>query len=227
MTAVKKLVPSFIRRPINLALTWLYPLRRLTNQHKSREGVHAYWQRPPDAGNKPEAYLAKGEEQSRFLVELVKRYVSSEAAILEIGCNAGRNLHHLYTAGFTHLGAIELSADAVALLRQTYPDMAAITIDNRPVETAIKAIADRSYDVVFTMAVLEHIHTESEWVFGDLQRVARQYIITIEDEKTISERHFPRNYRTIFETNGFRQMDEIRNTGVIRAGFVARVFQRG
>ncbi len=50
------------------------------------------------------------------------------------------------------------------------------------------------------MAVLEHIHYKSNWIFNEMIRISK-YILTIEDELSISDRHFPRNYKKIFSNN--------------------------
>jgi hypothetical protein len=51
------------------------------------------------------------------------------------------------------------------------------------VEDVVKSFGDRTFDLVFTMAVLEHIHTTSEWVFEEIVRITNRYVVTIEDER--------------------------------------------
>ena len=58
------------------------------------------------------------------------------------------------------------------------------TIDQGTIEDRIKDM--ERCDLVFTMAVLEHIHLDSEWVFSEMARIAKKYLITIEDEKNSS-----------------------------------------
>ena len=55
-----------------------------------------------------------------------------------------------------------------------------------------------------------------------------QMLITIEDEKNVSERHFPRNYRKIFDGLGMKQVYEkhlSQNEGLNKK-FYARVFAK-
>jgi|GEM_PF-6432811 len=159
MTRFANLLPDFIKpilRPAYRAfqriwhLPIFYRLRNATTHRKTRNELREYWRRP-DSDNLPLGYL-KGEERSRFLVELVNRYSNSSSTILEIGCNVGRNLNHLFLAGFKQLAGIEISEDAVKLLREAYPEMArASKIYNKPVEEVINELEDDAFDIVFTV----------------------------------------------------------------------------
>lgn len=226
----KGIVPNFLKpalRPLYVPVLRFWQ-RHVTKRAKSRDEIHAYWKAPYDGINEPTDYL-QGEERSRFLLELVRRHLGSTGSVLEVGCNVGRNLNFLYQAGFAPLAGIEISENAVALLRKNYPELAAhVRIILSPVEEAIRTLNDREFDLVFTMAVLEHIHSESEWVFGEMVRVCGRYLITIEDENELSWRHFPRNYRHVFEPLGMRQVAEQPCAGIegLPGSFVARVFCR-
>jgi len=165
-----------------------------------------------------------------LLVDLFRRHVSPESTVLEIGCNAGRNLDYLdRTAGYHRLTAIEISEDAVRVLRASYPNLAGVPIHVAPVEDCIRGFPDRAFDAVFTMAVLVHLHEESAWVFGEIARVTGRTLVTIEDEHHWSWRHFARKYHRIFTPLGFRQVEARRCTAIVGLDwmYVARVFQRG
>jgi SAM-dependent methyltransferase len=202
-------------------------------RERSRSEIHDYWRKPSDGSNLPTDYVDPqgGQTRSRFLVSLVEDLPTS-AAILELGCNVGRNLHHLHQAGYTDLTAIEISADAVAELHRSYPDTAGrATILNKPAEDALPALAQGQFDLVFTMAVLVHIHPDSEQiVFLELARVARGRIVTLEDERsTHSWRHFRRSYDEVFEPLGFQQTRS-EQCNIARHGlppaYQLRVFER-
>jgi SAM-dependent methyltransferase len=162
-------------------------------------------------------------------VDLVTKYMDSGAHILEIGCNMGRNLIHLYQAGYRELAAVEISEAAIRLFRDSYPEVARHSdVHNAPVESVIEGFPDNAFDLVFTMAVIEHIHTESEWIFPEVARITGDLLITIEDESGVSERHFPRNYREVFEPLGLRQIERLgcgEDEG-FKARMVARIFRR-
>jgi SAM-dependent methyltransferase len=200
--------------------------RHRRNPVRTREELQDYW-RSPDAENPPESYL-EGRERSEFLLSFVEAVAEPDSSLLEIGCNVGRNLAFLHEHGYRGLNAIEINAGALEVLRLEHPAMAAdATFHNEPVEEAIKRFADDEFDVVFTMAVLEHLHQDSDWVFAEMARIARHAVITIEDEKSVHWRAVPRNYRTIFEGLGMSQSDERWCTDVpgLGSSFCARVFQ--
>lgn len=211
--------------------------RRDPEQHRSREETHDYWRNPDDGANAPEDYAATEgpgagemrEKRSLFLVDLVKRHAEPDAKILEVGCNVGRNLDFLFRAGYKNLESIEISEKALEVMRSTYPEMAAqVRVYNQPVEDVIRDLADDSYGLVFTMAVLEHVHSDSEWVFAEMVRIAKDRLVIIEDEQCESWRHFPRRYDEIFESLGVRQIEKTDMTPDLglKKGFVARVFEK-
>ena len=221
--ALVRLYPFFNRTRIG---PWVY--RRVERLLTTRNDVHQYWRQPTDDVNLPQAYL-EGAARSQLLQEIMDKYAKPNASILEIGCNVGRNLNHLFKAGHQNLSAIEINEGAVKILKQSFPEMAGhTTIYNAPIEECIVKFKDGEFDIVFTMAVLEHIHRDSDWVFPEIARVTDGYLITIEDERSRSWRCFPRNYQRIFEPLGMRQIEEFRCDEVDGLGsdFYARVFSR-
>lgn len=214
-----------------IGIEMLDRVKELIRGPVERERIHEYWKNPM-ATNKPTNYL-DGREKSRFLLELCKRYLHARdtPSILEIGCNVGRNLNELFVGGFEKLNGIEINADAIQLMRKTYPKMSKTArIETGPVEDIIQKQKPGSFDLVFTMAVLEHIHPDSEFVFGEMARTTKRFIITIEDESSKTWRHFPRNYRRIFENHGMKQVEEIRGNEVDRVlpegGYTVRIFSK-
>jgi SAM-dependent methyltransferase len=201
--------------------------RRWRQRHKSREALLEYWRNPSDAGNAPEQYATKGAARSAFLLSLMQPYTTKDRRILELGCNVGRNLNALHDAGYGLLCGVEINEHAIAEMAQRYPGLVgAAHIINESIEEAIRPMRDGEFDVIYTMAVLEHLHSDSEWVFREMVRVAGSAVITIEDEASRTPRHFPRRYDAVFEPLGMRQVvarscNEIDGLG---PGFMARVF---
>jgi len=199
----------------------------------TKEEVWKLWADPPDseghAGNPPEDYLV-GQEKSEYLVHLAKDYLGHSSKILEIGCNVGRNLNCFFRNGYSNLSGVEINKNAVSRMKDAYPDLfAAANILNEPVEECIPKMLNDSYDCVYTMAVLEHIHYNSEYIFEEIKRIARTHIITIEDEKTSwSNRHFPRNYEKIFVDENWKQEYYIncKDLDILDDRFMARVFTK-
>jgi SAM-dependent methyltransferase len=185
----------------------------------SKDEIHRYWKAPDDGSNQPEDYLDPkgGKARSEFLLSLID--LPRDASILEVGCNVGRNLNHLHEAGYRNLTGIELSEQAVEVLRREFPHLADIWVG---AAEDILPTFDR-FDLVFTMAVLVHIHPASEQaVFGELARIAKKLIV-IEDERSETWRHFPRRYGPIFEDFGMKQVHEAEPVG-LPGSYVARIF---
>jgi SAM-dependent methyltransferase len=237
---IGRFVPKFLRPLINplwesFARTIVYKKlrRKYYSNPISQKQILGYWSNPQDAGNTPEAYLER-TIQSEFLLSVIKPYVSNEMRILEIGCNVGRNLNYLFEAGFRNLEGVEINKNAVALLKQSYPDMARQTkIHVGSIEGLINGFPDNYYDLVFTVAVLYHIHNDSEWIFRDMVRISNGLLITIECEYATTDwRHFPRNYKTVFEQYGMKCVNEIdcSKNALVKEVYgdtvVARVFKR-
>lgn len=195
-----------------------------------RSLIHDYWREPWDGRNGPDGYVQPGASpRSAYLVQLFQKWIPQDASIFELGCNAGRNLAHLHAAGFTSLEACDISQPAIDVLRATFPELAEVPVTCAPAEELLTTIAEGAHDVVFTMAVLEHIHPESEHIFGEMARIAGKHVITIEDEALSTWRHFPRQYREIFESrHGLTQLHAESCARVRGLGrrFVARVFGR-
>lgn len=202
-----------------------------TMPETTHEAFQAFW-RSPDAGNQPECYVQENvQPRSTLLRHLAERHTSPDRAVLEIGCNAGRNLNTLYGAGYRDLYGIEIREEAAACLRQTYPKLAAsLKLSVAPVEDVIRSYADGQFGLVFTMAVLAHIHPDvSSSVFEEIARVAGNVLITIEDESGDSWKHVPRCYKDIFENLGFEEIESLRcspQEHALPEIFVARVFYK-
>jgi SAM-dependent methyltransferase len=193
-----------------------------------RERIHQYWRKPWDGKNAPAGYVAPDAgTRSRFLVDLLSAHAPRDASVLEVGCNAGRNLAYLHAAGYTRLAGCDISGPAIALLRATYPELAAVSVLEGPAEELLATLPSDAYDVIVTMAVLEHVHPDSGSVFADMARVART-IITVEAEAARTWRIFPRNYRMVFERLGFAQVEERSCAHVDGLGpqYTARVLAR-
>jgi len=172
-----------------------------------RMHVQHFWKNP-DISNAPASYTI-GMERSSFLIRHACQHVPVGGKILEIGCNVGRNLNTFYHAGYKRIEGIEINPGAIALMKNQYPEMVRspdFKIYNNPVEEVIGKLPD-DYDLVFTMAVLEHIPPASEHILPEICRLARNgVIITVEDELNNTSRHFAREYRKIFEKLGRKQV---------------------
>lgn len=231
MTRLRDLVPNFIKpvlRPLyDVVMSSRLYRRKVTYRPKSRDELHRYWREPPDGRNLLQDYYLQGKERSQLLVKIMERYAAPNARILEIGCNVGRNLNYLFLAGFKNLEGLEISEKAVELMKQVYPEMARNTkIYTAPVEEIIREFRDCEFDVVFTMGVLEHIHKDSEWIFPEVTRITKEFLITLEDERGIHWLTFPRNYRKVFQCLGVKQIEEITGVEGLPINWFVRIFKK-
>lgn len=186
--------------------------------------VHRYW-RHPDTDNEPATYLVDRQPRSEFVAAVLSTVAAADPSVIEFGCNAGANLAALADAGFERLSGVDINPDAIALARNTFPQLRAATLTTSALELYAAGMDD--YDIGFSLAVFEHIHPISEWVFRDIA-VHCRHLLTIEDERNTTPRHFPRNYQQVFEPLGHQQIDRWDGLAAIGldGAFVARLFRR-
>lgn len=212
-----------------VAATWYWRLQSVLPQRVIRRiqrtvaavptsdsRMHEYWKDPDDEVDQPENHLEL-ERESRFLLDLLEPYLDPSSHVMEIGCNVGRNLKYLYDAGYENLTGIELNDDAVALMAREYPAVYdAIDVYNEPVEEVITRLPDDSIDVTFTFALLAHIPIENEFVFDEIVRVTDGYVVTFENERTITFKQVPRNYLEVFAHRGCEQVHKVDGEEIAR-----------
>jgi SAM-dependent methyltransferase len=200
---------------------------------------HAFWKRCS-----PEGYLHAGAARGEALIELLKELkVDQQASILELGCNCGRNLDQLWGAGYHHLHGVEINPKAVRYFDANYGDPLRLLriIQEHPhghpivfkvlcgsIESYTKDQAEsgRTFDVIFTMAVLFHMHPDSEWCFANIAKLTGKYLILIECETShVPPRHYRRCYKTIFENLGLRELFHRKGFGDLTNKYTLRVFE--
>ena len=193
----------------------------------TREQLHDYWMMPPEEANRPEAYL-EGRKKSEYLVDLIKRFGSADDSILELGCNVGRNLFCLWGSGYKNISGIEMNEYALQKMRRSLPAIDQLTFYNGLLEDVLPEIEDKKFDIVFSMAVLEHVHPSSNFIFKEIGRICRRNIITIEIENSSSARVFPRNYKAIFEKLGWVMIfhEQLKDRDIDLKSYTVRVFQK-
>lgn len=194
------------------------PLTRKLKQLSKGE-AHQHWLND----DKAQRYASADPQRSLFLVEEIARHLPATASINEIGCNAGRNLHYLYRAGFTNLSAVEISSRAIEVLRSTFPELSTIPIVNAAVEEVAKGWKINQFDLTFTMAVLLHIHPDSDWVLRKIAKSSR-HVFVIETEAGSHRHIFPRDYHQIFTSFGATQIAEYKQVPGLDA-YTGRLFE--
>ncbi len=161
------------------------------------------WQHQGEADSRvsPRTYTVFDDSVEKLFQEVIP-LLNPESRILEIGCNAGRNLNYLYQKGFRHLTGIEIGRKAIGLFSQTFPEAlrSTHTIVGNAVEV-IRRMETGAYDLVFTHSVLVNIGADHNDFFGQMTRICRGYILTLESEGSWNV--FPRNFQRMFERNGY------------------------
>lgn len=132
----------------------------------------------------PAYYAYYGADETSELVQsILTEHVEQDAAVLEVGCSSGRHLAALSEAGYSDLTGVDINADALDVLAETYPDLAASgSFHAMAIEEFVTDIADNEYDVVFSVETLQHLHPDVDWVFGELARIVGDLLITVENE---------------------------------------------
>ena len=198
----------------------------------SREQCQRFWASRADGSNAPVTYATKDTGVVDFLNEFWGPEVGPGDSVLEIGCNAGTNLNRLHELGFEQLAGIDINRHALDELRRAYPELAGkANLVQGSIESTLGELPDAAIDVVFSMAVLIHLHPTSVGVFEHMARVAR-FICVVELESASNSYVFPRNYRRVFERLGCTELRRATITSrgypdVSRdyAGYVARLFR--
>ena len=168
---------------------------------RHRRLTHDVWRRPVQSeGNTPADY-ATYTNRSELLEELLAD-TPKDSRILEVGCNVGRNLAHLADVGYSRLEGVEINPHAVALLRQTYPQLADVPIHVGPAEDVLPGL--EPFDLVFTMAVLMHLHPSSDSVLDEIARLGSR-VLVIEPS---GQMQFQRDLRKEFTSRGMTLVEE-------------------
>lgn len=204
---IKNAIPPTVRRTVKDAIPYrVLVALGLAQPMDDRDSLHDFWRQPSPDGNDPNGYLLP-VHRSQALLRLVSPWLPTDADVLEVGCNVGRNLAYLRDNGYSSLSGIEISPTAVGLLRQNYPQLADADIRCGPAEVELLSYSDAQFDLVFTMAVLEHIHPSSSVVFDEMVRVGRE-ILAIEPRGSASHRQHPHDIVELFVSPGMLLVSE-------------------
>jgi len=115
----------------------------------------------------------------------LEEYVGRDAAVLELGCSAGRHLSELHDHGFSDLTGIEVNAAAFEVMAENYPDLYdAGTFHHAAIEDVVPTFDDGQFDAVYSVETLQHVHPDEAWVFEELVRITADTLVTLEHEGT-------------------------------------------
>lgn len=106
--------------------------------------------------------------RSEKILEFFKKYVDKKAKILELGCSSGRNLVHLYNAGYKNLTGLEMypieERKEFKLIRGRYED------------TELE-----EYDVIFSASFLQDFESFPQEQFNKTLQKTRKYFMIFGD----------------------------------------------
>jgi SAM-dependent methyltransferase len=173
------------------------------------------------SGEYSPAYYAYygADETSELVRSILAEHVEQDAAVLEVGCSSGRHLAALFDAGYSNLTGVDVNADALDVLAETYPDLAASgSFHAMAIEEFVTDVADDAYDVVFSVETLQHLHPDADWAFGELARIVDGLLITVENEggDTGSVNYvddnvplYYRDWNAVFTAHGLTELDSM------------------
>ena len=155
------------------------------------------------------------DETSDAVLEALEATVGADAAVLELGCSAGRHLARLYEAGYRDLTGIEINQAARRVLAEAYPDLYADgTFHFDAIEAVVGGIETGRFDAAFSVETLQHIHPDHDWVFEEVARVAGDTLVIVELEGETGESLvdgvvplYRRDWRAVFTGLGFEAVD--------------------
>ena len=161
-------------------------------------------------------------EVSETLAAVFDYYVPEDAAILEVGCSSGRHLAHLLDAGYENLTGVDINPTSFDVMAESFPRLAETgTFHVGAIEDVLPEFEDGTFDVVYSVETLQHVHPDDEWVFEELTRVTSDLLVTAENEgnsprrgrgeETVSivDEAFPlyhRDWKAVFSALGLAQL---------------------
>lgn len=175
---------EFLRTSPDVALEFLgFILLDSKSMLMGSTEVHHRWEER-SGDYSPDFYAELGPDEGTELIRTVlDDHVDSDAAILELGCSAGRHLSYLHEHGYENLYGIEINDEALEVMESIDPGLAADgTFYLDAIEAVVPTFEDGQFDVVFSFETLELLHPDSEWVFEELTRITDDLLITVENE---------------------------------------------
>lgn len=121
-------------------------------------------------------YLDEGPRRA-WMAGIIRDYCALSGSILELGCNAGKNLQALRSLGYEHLYGIDISDKALDAMRDLIPGAIGL---HGELSTILSWSNILQFDVVFSLAVLMHVHPDDRSLFGKLHQITKGYLICAE-----------------------------------------------
>ncbi len=178
---------------------WIIPLLTVRN------GITEKWREAKKGDVIGYQYYLKLDDLARMLLEEIISRTKPADHVLDLGCNVGRELNELWRRGYRHLTGVEIGVEPVRAMREVFPEMAmGARIFNRSMTEAVREFEDDEFEVVFAHGSLVSLSAREQFVFDEMARISKKYIVTVENEWSLLL--FPRDFGKVFTSRGFRQI---------------------
>ena len=191
-----------------------------------RSGIAEKWRSAKKESVIGYKYYLEVDDLARMLLnEIVSRTKPSDP-ILDLGCNVGRELNDLWARGYRHLTGVEIGVEPVRAMHEVFPEMAlGARIFNRSMTEAVREFEDNEFQLVFAHGSLVSLSAREQFVFDEMARISKKYIVTVENEWSLLL--FPRDFGRVFTSRGFRQIqDTVIHQGGMGKKAALRVFEK-
>ncbi|MCE9640172.1 MAG: methyltransferase domain-containing protein [Betaproteobacteria bacterium] len=182
------LFQSFGKRLLHTFLPWLVWRRRGVT---TRE----YWESYPT-----KHFLEMEPASLALLAEVMELAPDRNSAILDMGCNVGRHLNHLYGHGYRNLRGVDFNRVAVSDMQTQHPEMfAASKVTASSFQDFLDA-GPEPVDIVYTRgATFENVHPSYPLV-KRVCAIAKRYVVMVILE---TGHTYPRFWEYEFARAGF------------------------
>jgi SAM-dependent methyltransferase len=149
-------------------------------------------------------YLDNGPRRA-WIANIIRSYCPLDGRILELGCNAGKNLEAIHALGYSHLYGVDINDAALDAMQAALPTAIGLHCELSTILNFEKLL---QFDVVFSLAVLMHIHPDDRDFFKELHKITKGYLICAEWTKGEND------YIKPIDPKDFEGFDLIRNEPV-------------
>lgn len=135
-----------------------------------------------------------------LMQEVMARAPDKNSTLIDLGCNVGRHLNHLYQAGWHKLNGVDFSATAIGDMAVRYPQMhSQIKTTAASFQEFLPQCQDK-FDVVYTRGATFELVPPSFPLIKHVCRIATTYVVLVIAE---SGHAYPRYWEYEFARQGF------------------------
>jgi SAM-dependent methyltransferase len=150
----------------------------------------------------------------KAFLHMLRRLGVGGREVLEVGCGPGGNLEFLARRDPLRLAGCDISEEMIGLARERL-NSSGLDMDLQVVDGRALPYADRSFDLVFTVTVLQHNSDDDVWcsLIAEICRITRHTVVLYEDVAPrdcgwATYRKRPVNqYVDQLKKNGFKLLD--------------------